>query len=92
MQRIERYGVIALVFLLVTIVAVSLWGEQKQSGGVSPFLKRDGASGQVERLVADATSAQLPPSRPARWGRPLCRTWPATPVVSGIRNSSPSTP
>ena len=27
MQRIERYGVIALVFLLVTILAVSLWGE-----------------------------------------------------------------
>lgn len=30
MQRIERYGVIALVFLLVTILAVSFWGESKQ--------------------------------------------------------------
>ena len=30
MQRIERYGVIALVFLLVTILAVSLWGEGRQ--------------------------------------------------------------
>jgi len=27
MQKIERYGVIALVVLLVTILAVSLWGE-----------------------------------------------------------------
>ena len=31
MQRIERYGVIALVVLLVTILAVSLWGENKGS-------------------------------------------------------------
>lgn len=29
MQQIERYGVIALVFLLVTIVAVSFWGDSK---------------------------------------------------------------
>ena len=79
MQRIERYGVIALVFLLVTIVAVSLWGEQKQSGGLSPFLKRDGASGQVERLVADATSAQLPPSRPAVTRDAFGRTLPLAP-------------
>jgi nucleoid-associated protein YgaU len=32
MQQIERYGVIALVFLLVTIVAVSFWGDSKSPG------------------------------------------------------------
>lgn len=32
MQKIERYGVIALVLLLVTILAVSLWGESKDGG------------------------------------------------------------
>jgi nucleoid-associated protein YgaU len=32
MQQIERYGVIALVFLLVTIVAVSFWGDGKSPG------------------------------------------------------------
>ena len=31
MQKIERYGVIALVVLLVTILAVSLWGEGDSS-------------------------------------------------------------
>lgn len=28
MQRIERYGVIALLFLLVTVLAFSMWGEE----------------------------------------------------------------
>lgn len=28
MQRIERYGVIALLLLLVTVLAVSMWGEE----------------------------------------------------------------
>ena len=32
MQQIERYGVIALVFFLVTIVAVSFWGDSKSPG------------------------------------------------------------
>jgi nucleoid-associated protein YgaU len=34
MQRIEKYAVIALVLLLVTILAVSLWSQKK---GKSPF-------------------------------------------------------
>ena len=32
MQQIERYGVIALVFFLITIVAVSFWGDSKSPG------------------------------------------------------------
>ena len=44
MQRIERYGVIALVFLLVTILAVSLWGENKEFA----------PGGETDELVAEA--------------------------------------
>ena len=56
MQRIERYGVIALVFLLVTILAVSLWGESKQ----------DLFAGDEElepEVVASAPAAVLPAGR-----------------------------
>ncbi len=51
MQRIEKYGVIALVFLLVTILAVSLWSQKK---GKSPFawFKHD--------ATADTNLAQNP--------------------------------
>jgi LysM repeat protein len=54
MQRIEKYGVIALVFLLVTILAVSLWSQKK---GKSPFsfFKRN----------QDAQTAQADPTPPA---------------------------
>ena len=48
MQRIERYGVIALVFLLVTIVAVSMWGERKNADGILSFLRRDSKADKVE--------------------------------------------
>jgi nucleoid-associated protein YgaU len=55
MQRIERYGVIALVFLLVTILAVSLWGERK-GGRLFGFLKRKPAT--VPELAAPLTATQ----------------------------------
>ncbi len=58
MQRIERYGVIALVFLLVTIVAVSLWGERKPGPGLLTLLGKDSRSAKVEELVANASSAE----------------------------------
>lgn len=44
MQRIERYGVIALVVLLVTILAVSLWGERDGWDGWK-FWKKDSKAG-----------------------------------------------
>lgn len=58
MQRIEKYGVIALVFLLVTILAVSLWS---QKNGKSPFsfLKRSNAD-QVASNPPASSSAQNP--------------------------------
>ena len=61
MQRIERYGVIALVFLLVTILAVSLWGEGK------PGLKSSDRT---------AESALERGGRKALDGAPISRTAP----------------
>jgi nucleoid-associated protein YgaU len=49
MQRIERYGVIALVVLLVTILALSLWGENKDGW---MFWKKD--SKTAERVGVEA--------------------------------------
>lgn len=49
MQRIERYGVIALVFLLVTILAVSLWGESKGDGFFSMFKSKKPAQAAVDK-------------------------------------------
>jgi LysM repeat protein len=43
MQRIERYGVIALVFLLVTILAVAVWGQRKNQSLMSFFRRDKGA-------------------------------------------------
>lgn len=56
MQKIERYGVIALVFLLVTILAVSLWGESKDGGLF--FWKKDGA-GSDKQAQADRPRPRL---------------------------------
>ncbi|MFN0242389.1 MAG: LysM peptidoglycan-binding domain-containing protein [Planctomycetota bacterium] len=55
MQQIERYGVIALVFLLVTIVAVSFWGDSKSP---SFWSRLTGKS-------ADTKVAQLDAEKPA---------------------------
>jgi len=56
MQQIERYGVIALVFLLVTIVAVSFWGDNKSPG----FWSR--LTGSKSAVVAEDKNMTPPPS------------------------------
>jgi len=63
MQKIERYGVIALVLLLVTILAVSLWGESKDGGLFS--WKKDAAKEQ-----ADATRPRPLPNTPNAGAQP----------------------
>jgi nucleoid-associated protein YgaU len=58
MQQIERYGVIALAFLLVTIVAISFWGDSKSPG----FWKRLTGQGQAKpEQVAKLETPALPP-------------------------------
>jgi nucleoid-associated protein YgaU len=59
MQQIERYGVIALVFLLVTIVAVSFWGDKKSPGFWSNLTGRGGA--KKTAVIDPATTSMLPP-------------------------------
>ncbi len=56
MQQIERYGVIALVFLLVTIVAVSFWGDSKSPGFWSRLTGR-GAKKDASSLQSPETAA-----------------------------------
>jgi len=62
MQRLDKYGLITLVFLLVTFVAVVVWGEGHADKLKGLLVKSDGAeSGQ---LLSEAPTAQR--SRPAR--------------------------
>jgi len=61
MQQIERYGVIALVFLLVTIVAVSFWGDSKSPG----FWSRLTGRGAKKDTVVQSTAPLSSPSSPA---------------------------
>jgi nucleoid-associated protein YgaU len=56
MQQIERYGVIALVFLLVTIVAVSFWGDSKSPG----FWSRLTGKTDVKKETAEVLPATTP--------------------------------
>jgi len=53
MQRLERYAVIALVFLIVTIAAVTFWGD----GRSTELAGRDGAQRAAEGLRATPPSA-----------------------------------
>jgi nucleoid-associated protein YgaU len=80
MQRIERYGVIALVFLLVTIVAVALWGQHDEQGLLA-FMKKgrpdEGATASPGRaaqpIVEEKQQLPLTPptarNLPAVWTR-----------------------
>jgi nucleoid-associated protein YgaU len=73
MQRIERYGVIALVFLLVTILAVAVWGQRKNQSLTSLF-KRDPKPPANAAPLATAPAGQVP-------GRELSLSTPAPSTV-----------
>ena len=68
MQQIERYGVIALVFLLVTIVAVSFWSDGKSPGFWSRLSGRGAPKKEaaLEEQVASSERAlhEQPPLSP----------------------------
>lgn len=66
MQQIERYGVIALVLLLVTIVAISFWGDSKSPGFWSRLV---GKNQPKKELVVQ----QTPPTSPAADPLPLAQ-------------------
>ncbi|MCC6406067.1 MAG: LysM peptidoglycan-binding domain-containing protein [Planctomycetes bacterium] len=56
MQRIEKYAVIALVLLLVTILAVSLWSQKKGKNPFS-FFKKGTDSSEVAQTPATDPAA-----------------------------------
>jgi len=73
MQQIERYGVIVLVFLLVTIVAISFWGDSKSPGFWS---RLTGKNQSKPEMVAKID----PPALPPQIANPELRLSPAAPI------------
>lgn len=59
MQQIERYGVIALVFLLVTIVAVSFWGDNKSPGFWSRLTGSKTAVAEDKNMTPPPSNGEL---------------------------------
>jgi nucleoid-associated protein YgaU len=99
MQQIERYGVIALVFLLVTIVAVSFWGDSKSPGFWSRLTgkgaKKDAVAAQTTpspETVAQATQPTEP--APTTSERALAPELPLSPTSTPAPapTSPPTTP
>jgi len=90
MQQIERYGVIALVFLLVTIVAISFWGDSKSPG----FWSR--LTGKNQPKPAEVAHLETPvlPSQIADPNLPLApRGTSTTPeTVGSLGGPQPITP
>jgi len=66
MQQIERYGVIALVFFLITIVAVSFWGDSKSPGFWSRLTGRAPKDATADHILPppSSTDAALTPPGP----------------------------
>lgn len=85
MQRIERYGVIALILLLVTIAAVSFWEDAEESRALEPDL--EARRGRVARVEPAKKSTPNSSSRHTLTGsdRGIAGDLPAT-TGSGERN------
>lgn len=96
MQQIERYGVIALVFLLVTIVAVSFWGDSKSPGFWSRLTGKKDAKQDVatqtpadpSALVADHVADVNLPLSPAPAGTTPGATTPGLVDAAGLPNGN----
>ncbi|MBI5364093.1 MAG: LysM peptidoglycan-binding domain-containing protein [Planctomycetes bacterium] len=81
MQQIERYGVIVLVFLLVTIVAVSFWGDGKSPG----FWSRLTGKSKKEEVAKVEPPAATPPATSEQalaGGAPLNPSAPVDPLAT----------
>ena len=64
MQRIERYGVIALLLLLVTVLAVSMWGgDQVQPDPSTPTLASAPARSRVDESKQNKQQPRRAPRR-----------------------------
>ena len=65
MQQIERFGVIALVFLLITIVAVSFWGDSKSPGFWSRLTGRAKQEPTADHILPPPSSTDTALTPPA---------------------------
>jgi nucleoid-associated protein YgaU len=65
MQQIERFGVIALVFLLITIVAVSFWGDSKSPGFWSRLTGHAKQEPTADHILPPASSTDTALTPPA---------------------------
>jgi len=65
MQQFERFGVIALVFLLITIVAVSFWGDSKSPGFWSRLTGRAKQEPTADHVLPPASSTDTALTPPA---------------------------
>ncbi len=65
MQRIERYGVIAILLLLVTVLAVSMWGDDEVNGSDSSKPTLASVPATRRAPVAERRTAQRPPANQA---------------------------
>jgi nucleoid-associated protein YgaU len=89
MQQIERYGVIALVFLLVTIVAVSFWGDSKSPGFWSRLTGR-GTKKETSAAQTQTAEAGTPPGNTAE--RAIQSDLPMTAVANPAPAQAPTSP
>lgn len=95
MQQVERYGVIALVFLLVTIVAVSFWGDSKSPGFWSRLTGKHDAKKETalvatapDQLVVDHFDPNIPLSPSTTPPAPI----EGTPLANGNTPSAADMP
>lgn len=97
MQQIERFGVIALVFLLITIVAVSFWGDSKSPGFWSRLTGRAKQEPVADHVLPPASSTDTALTPPAPLDLDPQRTLatdvaPAAPQGDALVSAPPAAP
>lgn len=85
MQQIERYGVIALVLLLVTIVAISFWGDSKSPGFWSRLVGKNQPKKELVVQQAPVTAPSTDPLPLAQDGVVATPTNALEPVMPGAQ-------
>jgi LysM repeat protein len=87
MQQIERYGVIALVFFLVTIVAVSFWGDSKSPGFWSRLTGRAKQEPISEHILPPPSSTDTALTPPAPLDLDPKRTLVSDPAAGAVQSA-----
>jgi len=95
MQQIERYGVIALILMLVTIVAVSLWDDSAEvdPDGVAalPELQQDPRNAPASNARTTLATDRTRPARRDDGSLPLSASQPGG-LRANLRDERPANP